>query len=432
MNAVIANCLYGKTVAVAVSGGADSMALLHYLLSVADKYDIKVAAVNVEHGIRGESSLRDTAFVKNYCEQNDVPVFTYRVNAPSLAKKEKLSLEQAARILRYDCFFDAVNTGKCDAVVTAHHSSDNFESALFNLFRGTGVKGLIGIKDFDGKIFRPFIGVTKEEINAYVAENSIPFVTDESNLKDDFSRNFLRLNVIPKIKERFPDAEKSVLRLAETLAEEDEFLDTEARKYISTNVPEKDISIKLPLHKALLSRSVIFALKDLGLKKDYEKIHVDDVCALLGKQTGKTVCLPLGIKAVKEYDRIRMFKDVSETPVEKPFSVGVVTVNGLTVETTFDTPADLTKGLYADYDKIPPYATLRTKRAGDVFTKFGGGTKSLSDILTDKKIPLKDRNSLLLLADGNRVLAIIGIAVSDNIKVDANTKKIIKFIIQRT
>ena len=187
MNVEIADCLYGKKIAVALSGGADSMALINYLVTNSQKYSIKVVALNVEHGIRGDASLRDSAFVKNYCESHKpyIPLLEYKVNALKKAKDEKITVEQAARILRYECFFDAIKTGNCDAVVTAHHSSDNLESVLFNLFRGTGLKGLTGIKDFDGKIFRPFIKVSKAEIEEYVAQNSIPFVTDESNFSDD-------------------------------------------------------------------------------------------------------------------------------------------------------------------------------------------------------------------------------------------------------
>lgn len=430
MNVEFSDCLRGKTVAVAVSGGADSMALLHFTLSVAEKYGFSVVALNVEHGIRGESSLRDTMFVQEYCAERKIPLIKYAVNAAKKAKDDKLSVEQAARVLRYECFTDAIESGKCDAVFTAHHSSDNLESVLFNLFRGTGIKGLTGIKDFGGKIFRPFIKVSKAEIDEYIRANGIPFVTDETNLSDDYTRNFIRHNVIPEIKKFFPEAEKSVLRLSATLKDEDEFLDRQANAAVT--VSKNAIYISLPLHRALLSRAVIAALKKLGVTRDYEKVHADDVCALCDKENGKSVDLPKGIKAVREYDRICFYRQKAVSGAEIPFAVGEFglgenTVCILQVSAEDVAGEKIKSGLFADADKIPAGAVIRFRKSGDKFTKFGGGTKSLSDFLTDRKIPLKDRKDLPIIAAGNDVLAVFSVAVSDKIKVDGKTRSVIKF-----
>ena len=424
--------LYGKTVAVALSGGKDSMALMHFLANSCNKFNIKVVALNVEHGIRGETSLRDSAFVKNYCKSHrpHIPLLEYKVNALQKAKADKIPVEQAARILRYECFYDAVKNGKCDAVVTAHHSSDNLESVLFNLFRGTGIKGLTGIQNYNDVIYRPFLNVSKAEIDEYVTAHNIPYVDDETNFCDNYTRNFLRHNVIPKIKEAFPEAEKSVLRLSETLKAEDEFLETLAA---SALVKSKDgYFIPLSTPRPVMARAVIIALKNLGLTRDYEKIHVDDVCALTEKENGKTVTLPLNIKAAKEYDKITLFKELPSENIGDvaPFTVGLHALNGRTISATMCEKIaveDLKKGFYADIDKIPDGAVIRFRKKGDCFTKFGGGTKSLSDYFTDKKIPLKDRDGILLVADKNDVLIINGIAVSDKVKVDKDTKNIVKF-----
>ena len=429
MNAEISKNLYGKTVAVAVSGGADSMALLHFTVNFCTRFRIKTVALNIEHGIRGENSLRDTAFVKNYCAENGIPLLEYKVDAPQKAKTDKIPIEQAARILRYECFADAVRRGNCDAVFTAHHASDNLESVLFNLFRGTGVKGLTGIRDFGDIIFRPFIKVSKAEISEYVKQHDIPYVNDETNFCIDYTRNFLRLNVIPKIKEVFPEAEKSVLRLTETLKVEDEYISALAEKAVFSHGDGYGIPTDTP--RAVMARAVITALKNLGLKRDYEKIHVDDICALVDKENGKTVFLPLNIKAAREYDKITLFKErTCKNDTAMPFAVGLHALNGRTITVTLCESAsaeELKKGIYADLDKIPDGAEIRFRKKGDRFTKFGGGTKSLSDYLTDKKIPLKDRDGVLLVAVRNDVLVINGIAVSDKVKIDKNTKNIIKF-----
>ena len=313
---------------------------------------------------------------------------------------------------------------------TAHHLSDNLESVLFNLFRGTGVKGLTGIRDYQNLIYRPFIKVSKAEITEYVKAHAIPFVDDETNFCEDYTRNFLRLNVIPKIKEIFPEAEKSVFRLTETLKEEDEFLSSLAENAVFPHGDGYVISTDTP--RAVMARAVIIALKNLGLKRDYEKVHVDDICALIDKENGKTVSLPLNIKAAREYDKITLFKERDEEngTTTTPFTTGLHAISGRTITATLcETVSveELKKGFYADLDKIPETAVIRFRRKGDRFTKFGGGTKSLSDYFTDKKIPLKDRDNVLLVANGSDVLILNGVAVSDKVKVDNNTKNIVKF-----
>ncbi|MBP5466794.1 MAG: tRNA lysidine(34) synthetase TilS, partial [Clostridia bacterium] len=259
--------------------------------------------------------------------------------------------------------------------------------------------------------------------------HSIPFVDDETNFCIDYTRNFLRLNVIPKIKEVFPEAEKSVLRLTETLKNEDEFLSSLAEKAVFSHGDGYGIATDTP--RAVMARAVIIALKNLGLTRDYEKIHVDDVCALTDKANGKTVALPLNIKAAREYDKITLFKERARgNDTAVPFTAGLHAISGRTITATMCenvSNEELKKGFYADIDKIPDGAVIRFRKKGDRFTKFGGGTKSLSDYFTDKKIPLKDRDGVLLIAVENDVLIINGVAVSDKVKVDGDTKNVVKF-----
>ena len=416
-----------QTVAVALSGGSDSMALLHYMKSNAKKFPFTLIALNVEHGIRGQDSKLDTAFVKDFCDKANIPVLLYEVDCVKKAEKEGLSLEQSARILRYECFYNAIESGKCDLVATAHHADDNTESVLFNLFRGTGMKGVSGIKqNFENKIIRPFLSIDKYEIEQYVKANNIPFVTDQTNFCDDYTRNFLRLNVIPKIKEVFPEANKSIRRFCEIAIDEDEFLDELAKSSLSI---EKDaIKIPLPLHKALLSRAVIIALKELGLPKDWEKIHVDGIKELSLLNNGSKFSLPKGITAIKEYDAIVLYKEHLTDCAPKEFKIGESSFGDkiLIAKVVDKNSVNLKDGFYLDFDKIPSTAVIRTKQEGDLFTKFGGGTKSLGDYFTDKKIPLRNRASIPLLANGNEILYIFDVAISDNVKVDDTTSTIIK------
>ena len=415
-----------QTVAVALSGGSDSMALLDYMLTNAEKYSINVIALNVEHGIRGQESINDTLFVKDYCDKRGVALIRYDVDCVKKAKKEKLTLEQAGRILRYQCFYDAIDKGLCDKVATAHHQKDNVESVLFNLFRGTGTKGVCGIeKNYQNKIIRPLLEVSKTQIEQYIKDRDIPFVTDKTNFEDNYSRNYIRLNVLPAIEKAFPDAQKNIANFISIASTENEYLDQEAQKHVE--ILDTCVKIAIPCHLAIFSRAVIKALKLLGVEKDWESVHIESAYSLTQAKNGAKASLLNGITAVKEYDHIAFYKQTPKNSDVLTFKEGVYSIDGQTVSIEESQPQDLKNGLYGDKAKIPTGAVIRTRRDGDYFTKFGGGTKSLSDYLTDKKIPLRLRDQLVLVADGNDVLVIFGLAVSDKIKVDKTTDKILKF-----
>lgn len=415
-----------QTVAVALSGGSDSMALLNYMLFCREKFPFNVIAINVEHGIRGEKSVFDTEFVKSYCEKNSIPLICYAVDSLKKAKDNKLSVEQSARQLRYDCFYKAIESGACDLVATAHHQDDNVETILFNLFRGTGLSGMCGIPEIlNGKIIRPFLSVSKQEIDRYIKENNIPFVTDETNLSDDYTRNQIRHNIVPEILKIFPDAINSISRFSEIAKLENAYLDSLAKTAV--NLTENRAEISLPIDSAILKRAVMVALKSLGVEKDWEKTYADSVLLLTTKNNGVSIDLKKGIKAIKEYDKIVLYKEKEVFCSDIPFSLGVFEFCGQKISITkVKKPNDLKCGFFADFDKIPKTAVIRTKNDGDYFTKFGGGTKSLSDYLTDKKIPYRQRNHIPLLADGNVVLAIFGVAISEKIKVDDKTETVIE------
>ena len=431
-----------STVAVAVSGGCDSMALLHYLNNVSAKKGFSVIAINVEHGIRGKESERDSEFVAEYCKKNSIPVLSYKVNCIEKADKEKLSLEEAARLLRYDCFKKALQDGKCDLVATAHHLRDNAESVLFNLFRGTGVKGLSGIRDSaDGKIIRPLVKTPKEDVEAYAAENDLPFVTDSTNLSDEYTRNFIRLNILPQIKKVFPEAERNVARLSDIAYEQSEYLRKQAEKILAATDDGAEISLfpgnadnAIIADETVLREAVILALKLCGIEKDWEKVHADDVISLTKKQTGKRITLPQGVTATRVYDKIVFRKKRDGTaPAKELFGNRLEFAEGefgfcgkRLIVSRAEPTTDLKSGFYLDADKLPHDAVIRTPESGDVFVKFGGGTKKLKDYLTDKKIPADERKITPVIAKGNVVYAIFGVAVSENVKADETTERLIK------
>ncbi len=421
-----------KTVAVALSGGSDSMALIHFATKNANRLGFKVVALNVEHGIRGKNSIDDSIFVKEYCKAHDIPLIYYAVDCPKYALEHKLSLEQSARILRYRCFFDALENNKCDVIATAHHQKDNAESILLSLFRGTGIKGLAGITEYSDKIIRPLLYTPKSDIEEYVAQNNLPFVTDQTNFSDEYTRNYIRLNVLSEIQKVFPEAISSISRLSKIAREEDAFLDSLANSVLTVDAKTQTAKIIANANPVLIKRATIIALKALGITKDWEMTHVESVCNLKDNQTGAMINLPKNLVAIREYDNIVIYHAKTATPPQNnsiQFALGPFEFGGKAYEiTSMDkAPENLKDGLYADGDKIPNGAIIRSRRDGDKFTKFGGGTKSLSDYLTDKKIPLKSRDELPLLCVDNEVYVIFGIAVSNKIKIDKDTENIIKF-----
>lgn len=421
----------GDAVAVALSGGKDSMCLLHLLLKSKDELGITVKAINVEHGIRGEKSLSDSDFVAKECAILGVPLYFQRVDSLGFSSENGLSVEEAARILRYKVFQSAADEGFCNKIATAHHASDRVETTLFNIFRGASSLGAAGIPESsrNGLIVRPLLSLTRGEIDEYVKENSIPFVTDETNSDNAYSRNYIRNKIIPDIKEKFPSFETAVLRFADSLKDDNDYLLGEARKAIEQRNGEYSFPCDLP--KPVFSRAAITCMKSLGILKDYEKVHVDAVLSLKNEENGKSVDLPKGVVAVKDYGRITLYKKKSKEEFCESFKLGTYEFAGRTYrfeKTTYSGQKRSDNRLIADFSKIPDGAVIRNRRQGDTFEKFGGGTKKLKDYLIEKKIPQRERDDILLLCKGEKVVIICGIEISDAVKVDKDTE----FVLQCT
>ena len=410
-----------QTIAVAVSGGKDSMCLLNQLLSLREKYNLTIKAINIDHSIREKDSENDSLFVKNYCEKLGVTLAFFKVDAVNFSKQNGYTLEQGARILRYEIFDNLLKENYCDVIATAHHLSDNFETMLFNIFRGTGLKGLSGIPKERNGYIRPLLKTTKQEICDYIEKNNIPFVEDSTNYENDYSRNFIRNEIIPKILEKFPSAETSASRLSEIAKEEDDFLNTLANKNIKIDKNTYYLPCFAP--PVLLKRASKIILFNLGVEKDYESVNFNDILKLTSLENGSKITLPKNVVAVKEYDFISFYKETEKNVIPlTPFE-----------EKTFDfddykiviSPNVIDKALTFDKDKIPKNAIIRTRRDGDVFKKFGSGTKKLKDFLIDKKIPRYSRDTIPLLAVDNEILIVFNVEISETIKIDDTTKNVL-------
>lgn len=425
----------GDVVAIALSGGKDSVCLFHLVLQSAKELGITVKAINVEHGIRGEASKNDSLFVEKLCKGYNVPLKALSFDCIAYSKENGLTVEEGARRFRYTNFLNLIEEGFCDKVATAHHLSDNVETVLLNLFRGSSPSGLNGIPEiaYGGRIIRPILSATREEIDEYVLANNFEYVVDESNSSDEYSRNFLRLSVIPKIKERFPEMEKAVARFTSVLCAEDEYLSKQALN--SLMIEKGKVTISCDVEDAIFARACVLAMKECGIAKDYDKTHIDGLLALKTSQNGKRINLLNGVVGVKEYSHVAFYRFNSSVAENLDFGLGTFDFGGYTIcieecKLGVDFKDRQNGELFIDLEKIPQTAKIRVRQEGDVFTKFGGGTKNLGDYLTDKKIPLIKRDFLPIIADGNVALVICGVEISNLVKIGDKTTRIGKIVIK--
>ena len=415
-------CGRGEKIAVAVSGGKDSMCLLHFCLNCGAVKKDDVFVVNVEHGIRGLNSLRDSEFVKSYCDGAGVECRSFSVDIPAIAEMSGRSVETAAREERYKIFSSLVKSGACKYVLAAHHALDNAETVLMHLFRGSGIDGLKGMDILGrGYILRPLITTDKSEIDEYAEVNKVPFVTDETNSDGAYNRNFLRNEILPLVSSRWGGAVKAVNALGEEvkrlLALLDGLIDY---SLVKTDGKVSEIDLHAFGNGALAPRYVIYALKAIGAERDVERRHIDLIVELCGKNTGSAVELPHGIRAEKTYGAVMIFKTERSEKNGScvPFALRCTEFCGIKITAEKTDKAEFGSGaLYLDLNKIPASAEIRFRRDGDRFRPYGGGEKKLKEYFIDKKIPKRLRDNIPLLCDGNRVLAVLGVEISDLVKI---------------
>ena len=416
----------GDNVGVGVSGGGDSMALLHYLKSISKDIGFTMIAVNVNHNMR-PNSKKDSRFVADYCKANGIDYVGYNVDVPTFATTEKLSPEQAARIKRYQSFETAVKKYKLTKFALAHHASDQAETILLHIFRGSGIAGAKGMGARRGNFVRPFLETAKADIVEYLYKNNISYVEDESNMDNSYARNFLRNDIIPLLQREWRGVEKNIIGFGANCRADDEYLNG---LVICSGLIKAENSVRVALNyfaysDAVISRIVINAFESMGMRENIEKKHIDLICELARYgQNGSRIDLPNGLYAIKEYEYVTIIKKSSavKTSVSAPFKIGKTAFSNygtiIVSKTISYKPARERGIMVVDVDKIPRTAKWRTRRDGDQFTKFGGGTKALSAYLIDKKVPSRMRDRIPVLANGNDILAIAGIEISDKVKTD--------------
>ncbi len=456
----------GTHVVAGISGGADSMCLLFVLMSLKEKLKLSLCAVHVHHGIRGADADKDADFVKAFCRQNRIMCKTYRGDVPAMARAQKLTEEEAGRIYRYDCFAKALDElGWTDGkIAVAHNKNDVAETLLMNIFRGSGMDGLGAIPPVRGRIIRPLLILTRQEIETLLASENIRFCVDKTNFDTGYMRNRLRNELIPYVTAHInPQAVEHMYELAcDARAFSDRIrLSAEAALKTLKRADGSLDTAQLSALEPVIARAVIRMMigQKAGRLKDISRKHIEQAAALIDKPVGKEVHLPYGLTVRKGYDAL-YFLGTSESSLKEPLEPLAESEQTLALDGACGTPMyKIVPGTHQiiqwdiqdrpekmqdfqsfqqnqctkwfDYDKIKDSLKLRHRRSGDyLVVDSQGSRKLLRRLFIDEKIPKEARDALWVIADGSHILWILGGRMSEAYKITEQTKKILEIKIK--
>ena len=467
----------GDRVIAAVSGGADSVCLLALLCNMKMDMGICLRAVHVHHGLRAEEADRDAEFVRVLCEELDVPCHIIRVDVRGFASAGGMSEEEAGRHLRYEALerealmWEAELAGEPGAgsepdepgrepgarreavrlikIAVAHHSDDQAETILHNLFRGTGLGGLKGIPYVRGRIIRPLLDVERREIMSWLKKQGFSWVQDSTNSSDHYTRNRIRCHLLPLIESEVNQgAAGNILRLGRLASQADEYLRMQGECWIKRHVrPEaqkgkerqKTQELQYRYHipceafaaepEIIRSYVVMEILKSLaGSARDLGWVHVKQVLDLAGRPVGKEVDLPYCLVARKEYEDISVGRSTGGSGgrhTEENPSLPEVKMEVMPYKKGTQFPKNMyTK--WFDCDRIKGTPVVRTRRPGDYIVLADGSHKAIKRFMIDEKIPRQLRDQVPLLADGSHIMWVIGYRISEYCKIGPDTVKVLQ------
>jgi len=417
--------LEGEKLFLAVSGGLDSMVLLHLFQQLS--YEIAVLHCNFQ--LRGLESFGDQNFIQNYCKQNNIPVFVTQFDTEAFAKDYRLSTQVAARELRYSWFYELLESENFDYILTAHHADDNLETFIINLSRGTGLDGLIGIPEQNDKIIRPLLPFSRDEILKYAQENNIEWREDSSNASNKYLRNKIRHDLVPVLKEINPDFLKAFQKTQSYLQESKEMVEDASIMIYQQVAKEAGDEIhfdlnqlkKLPNYKSYLYQW----LNEFGF------LAWNDIYDLVDGQSGKQV-FSAEFRLLKNRDTLILspISEISEKEefeinendkeVNFPLKLRLCNVSHITI--------DSNKTIFVDAEKIQFPLILRKWKEGDSFQPFGmeGKSKKVSKLFKDEKLSLIEKENTWLLCSNDQIIWIVGIRQDERFKIENASNKILK------
>lgn len=441
----------GDGIVIALSGGPDSMCLLHLLNSVKDELKIKLVAAHINHMIRGVEADEDERFCGEECKRLGIEFYSKRIDVNKYCADNGLSSETGGREIRYNFFKEIMNKKQFNKVATAHNANDQAETILMRIMRGTGLEGLGGIPvKREGIYIRPILFMKREEIEEYCTINNLKPRIDKTNYERIYNRNKIRLDILPYIRENFnAGIVEAINRMSILLQEDSEYIQEQVDKCFKEFCrKENDYYIiteeVFKLHKSLYKRVIRKVIKELtGDKYDIESIHVNQVVELAEGSTGKKIDLPKNIVITNIYGDLKVAKRVDENNIEKDsilikkeeidkktlyFAEGIISfdvLNNNNNNEQYNFQNNLIK--YLDYDKIVNAIVVRYRKQGDRINPIGlKGTKKLKDIFIDMKIPKDIRDTIPIVQIDDDIAWVVGVKVSDKFKITQKTKRILK------
>lgn len=444
----------GDRVIVGISGGPDSICLLCVLKELEEALGTSLAAVHVNHMLRGKDAREDEQFVSDFCEKMHVPLNIVRVDVAAYASEHRLSVEEAGRAVRRQAFEQTMDMFHGNKIALAHHMNDNAETVLFHLARGTGIKGAAGIRPKSGSYIRPLLCLKREEIESYLEEKHIPSCLDKTNLENIYTRNKIRNEVLPYFQEHINvRTVEHIHAFTEQMRELGAFVERQVEECYARAVVHEGGNyrikvgelerIDLALRPYVIQKVIA---KAAGREKDIEAVHLRAVEELMRKQSGRQVDLPYGLKAFREYNGICIVEkngekkkdvtplimigdrdhltqqsiDVSEMKLMIDVSVFERRKNQITFE-------ELPYTKWFDYDIIKSNVVLRTRQTGDRITiNDSGQTQTLKKFFINNKIPESERDQILLIADENEIMWAVGHRQSKKYQITDTTKKVLE------
>ena len=397
---------------VALSGGADSVALTRILITLG--YHCEAAHCNFE--LRGEESDRDEDFVRNFCRSLNIKCHSIHFETRRYAAQQSISIEMAARELRYNWFSKICEESDCQVVAVAHHKDDSVETMLLNLIRGTGINGLLGIRPKNGNVVRPLLCASRQEVVEYLHRMNQTYVTDSTNLEDEYTRNKIRLNLLPLMEEINPSVKDGLVKTASYLNDISKVYQQAIKESIDRIfiTPEKEISIEKLMNEPAPQALLFEVLSPLG----FNSTQVEEVYGSLNGQPGKRF-ISSQWQVVK--DRELLLIERVKTANDKP----LITFEEVLLTKEFVIPKDKNTACF-DANKFKGVISIRKWEKGDYFIPFGmKGKKLVSDFMTDSKFSLLKKEQQWVLSCNDQIAWLIGERTDNRFRIDDSTQKVI-------
>jgi tRNA(Ile)-lysidine synthase len=443
----------GEKVLIGLSGGPDSVCLLHILTMLREKYDLGLQALYIDHGLRPGETGGEIAFCTNLCEQQGIPFLMKSIDVKTHVKTGKLNLQEAARQLRYRTYEETSYEIASQKIALGHTADDQAETLLMHLFRGSGPGGLAGIPPVRKNIIRPLIEIERKEIEGFLYSAGIDFITDSSNTKKDYARNRVRLSLMPMLRSFNPDITGTLSKTAAIFREEERYFEILVTKTLMKLISRKtETRIELFLapfeimDKVIMRRVLRRAIDETRGLRGISFIHIEDMIHLVRSGApGDRLYLPGGIRVIKEYSIMIITSEVPLTlspaalniPGETILKEAGVLIRASEAEIQRPQAGEDTHGLWQylgifDADTLQFSPTARPRKDGDFFYPLGfGKRKKLQDFFVDEKVPRDERNRIPLIVSGDDIVWVIGYRADDRFKVTEKTKRVLKLEVKK-